>query len=127
MLGPHPGFHHFTVGQRKGLGVAAPEPLYVLRTEAGSNQVVVGARDELATEQVTVRGARLHRPGAEVDAVRLRYHSPAVACRVEGAPAAGVHRRLELRLAEPFHGAAPGQAACLLRGDVIVGWATITA
>ena len=42
-----------------------------------------------------------------------------------GKPAAGTHRRLELELGEPFHGAAPGQAACLLRGDVIVGWATI--
>ena len=72
-----------------------------------------------------VRGARLHRPGAEVDAVRLRYHSRAVPCRVAGSPAAGTHRA-ELELDEPFYGAAPGQSACLLRGDVIVGWATIT-
>ena len=73
-----------------------------------------------------VRGARLHRPGVEVDAVRLRYHSRAVPCRVAGSPDAGTHRALELELDEPFHGAAPGQSACLLRGDVIVGWATIT-
>ena len=77
--------------------------------------------------RVAVRGARLHRPGSEVNAVRLRYHSRAVPCRVAGAPGVGAHRRLELELGEPFHGAAPGQAACLLRGDVIVGWATITA
>jgi len=122
VLGAHRGHHHFTVGQRKGLGVAAAEPLYVLRTDAARNRVVVGSRAELATRRVRVRGARLHRPAAEVDAVRLRYHSRAVPCRV----AEGARGRLELELEEDFHGAAPGQAACLLRGDVIVGWGTIT-
>src|SRR3954454_22794973 len=76
VVGEHRGAHHFTVGQRRGLGVAAEEPLYVLRTRG--TQVVVGTRDELATRCVRVRGARLHRPGAEVDAVRLPYHSRAV-------------------------------------------------
>jgi tRNA-specific 2-thiouridylase len=126
VLGTHDGFHHFTVGQRKGLGVRADDPLYVLRTEASTNRVVVGSREALAVRRVGVRGARLHRPGAEVDAVRLRYHARAVGCRVAGAPDAGTHRSLELELDEPFLGAAPGQAACLLRGDVIVGWATIS-
>jgi tRNA-specific 2-thiouridylase len=121
VVGSHPGHHHFTVGQRKGLGVRADEPLYVLRTDARANRVVVGPRRELATRRVRVRGARLHRPAAEVDAVRLRYHSRPVPCRV----AEEDGRRLELALGEDFHGAAPGQAACLLRGDVIVGWGTI--
>ena len=71
---------------------------------------------------MSVRGARLHRPGSEVDAVRLRYHSRAVPCRV-----VGEGPRLELELGEPFHGVAPGQMACLLRGDVVVGYGTITA
>jgi tRNA-specific 2-thiouridylase len=123
VLGAHPGHHHFTVGQRKGLGIRTDEPVYVLRTDAAANRVVVGSRAELATRSVRVRGARLHRPAAEVDAVRLRYHSRAVPCRV----AAEDGRALELALDEDFHGAAPGQAACLLRGDVIVGWGTITA
>ncbi|WP_053226941.1 tRNA 2-thiouridine(34) synthase MnmA [Solirubrobacter soli] len=127
VLGTHDGFHHFTVGQRKGLRVQSEDPLYVLRTEAASNRVVVGSREALAVRRVPVRGARLHRPGCEVDAVRLRYHSRAVPCRVAGSPDAGTHRSLELELDEPFHGAAPGQSACLLRGDVIVGWATISA
>jgi tRNA-specific 2-thiouridylase len=120
VLGAHAGFHLFTVGQRKGLRVAATEPLYVLRTEARANRVVVGTREELATRRVRVRGARLHRPESEVDAVRLRYHSRAVPCRVER-----TGDGVELALEEPFHGAAPGQAAQLLHGDVIVGWATI--
>jgi tRNA-specific 2-thiouridylase len=121
VLGSHRGHHHFTVGQRRGLGVPAAEPLYVLRTEARANRVVVGPRAELATDRVRVRGARLHRPGEEVDAVRLRYHARPVPCRVARADGA----RLELELGEPFNGAAPGQAAQLLRGDVVVGWGTI--
>jgi tRNA-uridine 2-sulfurtransferase len=121
VLGRHAGFHHFTVGQRRGLGVQAVEPLYVLRTEARANRVVVGSRAELATDRVRIRGARLHRPDHEVDAVRLRYHSRAVACSV-----ARVDGGVVLELREPFHGAAPGQAAQLLRGDVVVGWGTIS-
>ena len=85
--------------------------------------MVVGSREELATQRVRVRGARLHRPSAEVDAVRLRYHSARRALPGRTARAA----TLELELGEPFHGAAPGQTACLLRGDVVVGVGTITA
>jgi tRNA-specific 2-thiouridylase len=129
VLARHRGAHHFTIGQRKGLGVGAAEPLYVLRTETASNRVVVGPRAALATRAVTLRGARLHRDGGEVDRVKLRYRSAPVPCRLAGAPAgwvgAGYHRRLELELGEDVDGAAPGQVACLLRGDVVVGWATI--
>jgi tRNA-specific 2-thiouridylase len=125
VVGRHRGHHHFTVGQRRGLGVAAPEPMYVLATDAGANRVTVGPRAALATHAVSVRGARLHRAGAEVDAVKLRYRSKPVACRVAGDAAPGNHRRLELELADPVDGAAPGQTACLLRGDVVVGWGTI--
>jgi tRNA-specific 2-thiouridylase len=114
VLGRHRGHHGFTVGQRKGLGVAAAEPLYVLATDARANTVTVGPRAQLATRTVRVRGLRLH--DREPDAVRLRYHSPAVGCRLDGD---------EIHLAEPFEGAAPGQAAVFLRGDAIVGCATI--
>ena len=55
VLARHHGAHHFTVGQRKGLGVAAPEPLYVLATDAGSNRVVAGPRSALATTTVQLR------------------------------------------------------------------------
>ena len=63
VLGRHRGHHHFTVGQRRGLGVAATEPLYVLAKDARSNRVTVGPREALATATVPVRGARLHRAG----------------------------------------------------------------
>jgi tRNA-specific 2-thiouridylase len=125
VLGRHRGHHHYTVGQRRGLGVAAAEPLYVLATDAAANRVVVGPREQLATLAVPVRGARLHRAGSEVDAVRLRYHARAISCRVAGDLEPGTHKRLELELADPVDGAAPGQTACLLNGDVVVGHGTI--
>jgi tRNA-specific 2-thiouridylase len=121
VLGRHRGHHGFTVGQRKGLGVAATEPLYVLATDARTNRVTVGPREALRTREVRVRGAVLHRPGAEVDRVRLRYRSRPVPCRV----AEHGGGRVTLHLSEPVDGAAPGQTACLLAGDVVVGWGTI--
>jgi tRNA-specific 2-thiouridylase len=125
VLGRHRGHHGYTVGQRKGIGVAAPEPLYVLATDAASNRVVVGSREELARRGVGVRGAVLHRDGARVDRVKLRYRSRPLPARLVGAPGAGRHARLEIALEEPVDGAAPGQTACLMDGDLVVGHATI--
>jgi tRNA-specific 2-thiouridylase len=121
VLGRHRGHHGFTVGQRKGIGVAAPEPLYVLATDARTNRVTVGARAELATREVAVRGALLHRRAEEVDSVRLRYRSRPLPCTVDEHG----RGRVTLHLAEPADGAAPGQTACLYSGDVVVGYGTI--
>jgi tRNA-specific 2-thiouridylase len=114
VVGRHDGHHGFTVGQRRGLGGGSLQPLYVLATDAVANTVTVGSRDELATRTVKVRGLRLH--GEQPDAVRLRYRSPALGCRLEGD---------RIHLDEPFDGAAPGQTAVFLAGDAIVGCATI--
>jgi tRNA-uridine 2-sulfurtransferase len=125
-LGDHGGHHNFTVGQRRGLGVSAAEPLYVLETDPAANTVVVGSRDELATSRVRVREATLHRPGGRIDRVKLRYHGRALPCSVPAVPA-GRHPELELALDEPAFGVAPGQSACLMAGDLVVGQATIAA
>jgi len=129
VIGRHRGHHGFTVGQRRGLGVATNEPLYVLRVDARANRVVAGTREELETTRVQVRGARLLRDGARVDRVKLRYRTKPLPARLRGADAlgAGSHRALEIELAEPVDGAAPGQLACLMDGDAIVGWGTIAA
>jgi tRNA-specific 2-thiouridylase len=121
-LGLHQGHHNFTVGQRRGLAVGGGEPLYVLGTDASTNTVVAGPRSELATRRVRIRGARLLRPAERVDGVRLRYHSPRRDCRLEvnGDPSEAI-----VALAEPVDGAAPGQVACLLDGDLVVGHGTI--
>jgi tRNA-specific 2-thiouridylase len=132
VLGRHRGHHAFTVGQRRGLGLGTPHQLYVLATDARTNRVVVGSREQLETTRVALRGLRLHRDGARVDRVKLRYRSKPIRARLLGedggdSPAAGAHRHAELALAEPVDGAAPGQLACLLDGELIVGWATIVA
>jgi tRNA-specific 2-thiouridylase len=126
VLGRHRGQHRFTVGQRRGLGIAAAgEPLYVLDKDAAANRVVVGPREALRTTAVAVRGVRLHRSGARVDRVKLRYRSRPLPCRVPGDLEPGRHATLRLELSEPADGVAPGQLACLMDGELVVGWATI--
>jgi tRNA-uridine 2-sulfurtransferase len=117
-VGRHDGFWRFTPGQRKGLGVAAREPLYALRSEAAANTVVVGPRAALATDVVQVRG-RLHVAVARAE-VKLRYRSPAVETGVSAA--AGGFR---LELDRPAYGVAPGQAAVLYDDGAVVGAGTI--
>jgi tRNA-specific 2-thiouridylase len=119
-LGRHEGFWRFTPGQRRGLGLAAPEPLYVLGTRPSSNAVVVGPRSALARTEVTARG-RLHADVERVEA-KLRYRSAAVPARVEP-----TSRGFRLALEAPVHGVAPGQAAVLYDGDAVVGYGLITA
>ena len=118
LLGTHDGHWRFTPGQRKGIGVAAGEPLYALRTEPRSNTLVVGPRGFLARDRVTVRG-RLYAPATRVEA-KLRYRSPAVAASVE-TTALG----FRLHLDEPGYGVAPGQTAVLYDGDAVVGAGTV--
>jgi tRNA-specific 2-thiouridylase len=119
-LGRHDGFWRFTEGQRRGLGVVAPEPLYVLGTRPAANAVVVGPRASLARTHVTARG-RLYVETERVEA-KLRYRSPAVAARVEA-----IGRGFRLELGEPAYGVAAGQAAVLYDGDAVVGYGLITA
>jgi tRNA-specific 2-thiouridylase len=119
-LGSHEGFWRFTPGQRRGLGVAAAEPLYALRSEPRTNTVVVGPRRALARRSVSVRG-RLFVPVERAEA-KLRHRSPAVPARIE--PTASGFR---LRLDEPAYGVAPGQAAVLYEDGVVVGSGLIAA
>jgi tRNA-uridine 2-sulfurtransferase len=101
-LGRHRGHHNFTVGQRRG------------------------TREDIETRRIRVRDAVLHRDGARVDNVRLRYHSATLPATL-GAAAPGRHEALELQLEEPFDAAAPGQTAVLMDGETIVGHGTIAA
>ncbi len=113
-LGRHAGFWRYTPGQRRGLGVAAAEPLYALRTDARTNTVVVGSREALARMSVSARG-RLHVPAERVEA-KLRYRSPVVPARVEATA-----RGFRLRLEQPAYAVAPGQVVALYEGDAVVG------
>ncbi len=92
-LGRHRGHHDFTVGQRRGIRVSAPEALYVLATDAETNTVTVGTRAELEQRSVRVHDVVLHRDGAEVNAVKLRYRSRPLLATV-GAAERGRHPHL---------------------------------
>jgi tRNA-specific 2-thiouridylase len=121
VLGRHDGHHNYTVGQRRGLGLATPEPMYVLEKDATGNRVVVGPKEELATTRVPLEMPTLHRPASEVDRVRLRSHADAVPCRVHVMDDGSI----EVELAQPVRAVAPGQLACLMRQDRVVGEGTI--
>ena len=106
-LGLHAGAAAYTPGQRKGLGLSSQQPLYVLRSDAARNELVVGPRTSLACREVELREWRLDEGATRVHA-KLRGRSPAVAARVE--QHAGV---LRLLLSEAVYGVAPGQTAVL--------------
>jgi tRNA-specific 2-thiouridylase len=127
VLGEHAGAHVFTVGQRHGLGIGAPDPLYVLATDTRANTVTVGARHELLARGMAVREVTLHRDGGRVDGVRVRSHGRRFACRLAEDVSAGRHAHVNVELDEPAERTAPGQIACLYSGDLVVGYGTITA
>jgi tRNA-specific 2-thiouridylase len=119
-LGTHDGYWRYTPGQRKGIGVAAGAPLYALRADARTNTLVVGPRDALRRDRVSVRG-RLHVPVERAEA-KLRYRSPGVPAVVEPIP-----RGFRLALDEPAYGVAPGQTAVLYEDDTVVGSGVVVA
>ena len=125
VLGYHAGQHRFTVGQRRGLGLAASEPLFVLDKDASRNRITVGPRQALRQDHVALRGARLHREGDRVDRVKLRYRSRPLPARLPAGLGPGRHRSLRVGLPAGADGPAPGQLACLMDEDVVIGWATI--
>ena len=120
-LGWHRGLPYYTVGQRGGLGIAAPRPLYVAQLDVARNALVVGYREELArgglmaTEMTYVAG-RPPAAGAEL-AVKIRYRARPVATRFW--PLDGGGARLDL--ATPLYDITPGQAAVLYDGDQVLG------
>ena len=124
VVGRHQGHWRYTVGQRRGIGVSAAEPLYVLARKAAENEVVVGGRAALEVHTVRVRDVvdRGLGDGTGLE-VQLRYRSAAV-------PVAALTRcgdELEVALREPFAGLAPGQAAVFYRDDVVVGGGRVAA
>ncbi len=118
VIGRHAGHWRFTVGQRRGLGVSAAQPLYVLERRAAANEVVVGGRERLEAHAVRVRDVvdRALGDGEGLE-VQLRYRSAAVGVTALTRRGGG----LEVVLREPFAGLAPGQAAVFYRDDVVVG------
>jgi tRNA-specific 2-thiouridylase len=120
VLGRHRGTALYTVGQREGLGqLAQPGPWYVTAIDAAANRLVVGRREALATTRVALEDVRFVNdpPAGPLRCeARLRYHAR---------PLPAVYEAGTLELEEPFHAAAPGQAAVLYQGTRVLGGGTI--
>ncbi len=127
VLGHHRGIHHFTVGQRRGLGLSGPARRYVVRIDAAANRVVVGGPEDLRARGAELTGVRFvagEPPSGESGLeARIRYRHPGVPARVEvlGEGAA------RLWFERPEAAVTPGQAAVLYRGDEVVGGGFIRA
>jgi len=118
VVGEHRGIAHYTVGQRKGLGIAAADPLYVVRIDAARNVVTVGPRTALSANSITAFDAVWRAAvGEELPVtamVRYRMEPVAAIARCTG-------DRLEVVLDEPLDGVAPGQAVVCYTNDVCIG------
>lgn len=121
VLGKHTGIHHYTIGQRKGLGIAAAEPLYVVKLDSVMNRVVVGNRASCASVDCTVgrlNWVSIPEPTTPIRAqVQVRYRSSAVPVNVIPL----VESRVKLVFDEPQFGITPGQAAVLYDGEMLLG------
>ncbi|MEP6569811.1 MAG: tRNA 2-thiouridine(34) synthase MnmA [Acidobacteriota bacterium] len=121
VVGQHAGIHRYTIGQRRGIGIAAPQPLYVINIDASKNEVVVGGQDDLLSSEFTAAGVNwvaFDQPSGTVRAeVRVRYrHQPA-----EAAITPLANNRVQVVFDEPQRAITPGQATVFYRGDEVVG------
>ncbi len=119
-LGTHTGHYRFTIGQRRGIGVAASERLYVLSVDAADNRVVVGPAGDLVSREARVENLRfLSRPprGPFRAGARVRHRAAEVPCEVVPEPGG----RARVFFDEPVRAVTPGQACVFYDGDVVVG------
>jgi tRNA-specific 2-thiouridylase len=121
VLGEHTGIHRYTVGQRRGLGIAQARPLYVLGIDADQNRVIVGSDDELLSREFTAAGVNwiaFDNPTAPVRAdVRVRYRHTAAPATITPLP----DGRVTVEFDQPQRAITPGQATVFYRGDEVLG------
>jgi len=122
VVGRHGGHQLFTVGQRKGLGVALGRPMYVVAIDAEKNAVVVGEQRDLERSELTAREVNWidanPQPGEELEAtVQIRYRHPGAAGRLEVLEGG----RVQATFSAPQRAVTPGQAAVFYRGDSVLG------
>ena len=121
VLGQHKGIIHYTVGQRKGLGIAFGEPMFVLRIDAERNEVVLGRNDALFTRDAVLSDVNWISGEAPAEpvrcAVKIRYKAPEAPAVLTPLPKGGATVLFD----EPQRAVTPGQAAVFYDGDAVLG------
>ncbi len=120
VVGTHDGLERFTIGQRRGLGIALGEPRFVVRLESDTRRVVLGTKDELARRELTADRTNWLVPSNRIPdrcEIKIRYNAK---------PAAGTVSvldgdRLSVAFDDPQHGIAPGQAVVCYDGELVLG------
>lgn len=122
VVGEHAGVHHFTVGQRRGIGIAAPEPLYVIATQPATRRVVIGRNDDLLRGAATVTDVNwisIAPPRTSLRAevkIRNKHIAATAILHPIGDPS-----RVEVRFDQPQRAVTPGQGAVFYSGDLVLG------
>ena len=125
VVGEHKGIVHYTIGQRKGLGIALGEPVFVNRIDAEKNEVVVGKNEECFTSSLTAK--EVNHMGVErfdenaVYTAKIRYSDPGTKCRVRYVQDTGI----EVQFEKPVRAVTPGQAVVIYEGDFVAGGGVI--
>jgi tRNA-specific 2-thiouridylase len=126
VLGTHQGYCHYTIGQRKGLGIALGAPKFVTHIDATNNRVTLGDRDDLLTCQAYVSNLRIRDLQWLMESptlqARIRYRSPAVPCQLSTANC----QLSTVHFSSPVWGVTPGQSLVLYKDDLLVGGGIIT-
>ena len=125
VLGSHQGFVNYTIGQRKGLGIALGHPAYVTHIDAASNRVTLGTNEDLLASELTFRVVnplRLLTDGSPVTA-KVRYRSPAVETILQPTPPlrGGERGEVCLQFTSPVWGVTPGQSVVLYQDGLVIG------
>ena len=120
-VGTHRGLPFYTIGQRKGLGIAAPEPLYVLALDKARNAVIVGTRDELDRDQARVEQVHWISGSAPTEAVRAQVKIRYKAREVEATLTPEGQDVVHVRFDSPVRDITPGQGAVFYQGDICLG------
>src|SRR5262249_32630117 len=121
VVGTHDGLHHYTIGQRRGLGIANSQPLYVIGIESSRNRVIVGYQDELMSNEFSAVGVIWFAFDNQTDGVRaegrVRYRHSAAPATITPFPG----NQIRVKFDEPQRAITPGQATVFYRADEVLG------
>lgn len=124
VLGTHQGYCHYTIGQRKGLGIALGAPKFVTHIDAATNRVTLGNRDDLLTSHATISDVRIRDLDWLTESptlqARIRYKSPAVNCQLSDNCLSECETRT-VNFSSPVWGVTPGQSLVLYKDGLVVG------